>query len=203
VASTRPPRSTLHRQCLPSTPSLCRLARAHTPGRIRNQPSAVLVCWPGGSSLTRSPSGACYSRRRWNGRQSRPRSPDPPCDRRSCMPHREPLRVDHATGEAVLRQALEGKTARPHPHSALIALCLHDDDRAFVEGWCIRLGRAAPDPGMRMVAALGISYLACRFRTVGPEAGSACPDARGRLGARGGPVTRGRGRASTPRTVYL
>ena len=86
------------------------------------------------------------------------------------MSHREPLRVDHATGEAVLRQALEGKAARPHPHSALIALCLHDDDRAFVEGWCIRLGRAAPDPGMRMVAALGISYLACRFRAVGPEA---------------------------------
>jgi hypothetical protein len=86
------------------------------------------------------------------------------------MPHREPLRVDHATGEAVLQQALEGRAARPHPHSALIALCLHDDDRAFVEGWCIRLGRAAPDPGMRMVAAIGISYLACRFRTVGPEA---------------------------------
>jgi hypothetical protein len=86
------------------------------------------------------------------------------------MPHREPLRVDHETAEAVLRQALEGKTARPHPHSALIALCLHDDDRAFAEGWCIRLGRAAPDPGMRMVAALGISYLACRFRTVGTEA---------------------------------
>jgi hypothetical protein len=86
------------------------------------------------------------------------------------MSNREPLRVDHATGEAVLRQALEEKAARPHPHSALIALCLHDDDRAFVEGWCIRLGRAAPDPGMRMVAALGISYLACRFRTVDPEA---------------------------------
>jgi hypothetical protein len=86
------------------------------------------------------------------------------------MSYREPLRADHATAEAVLRQALEGKAARPHPHSALIALCLHDDDRAFVEGWCIRLGRAAPDPGMRMVAALGISYLACRFRTVDPEA---------------------------------
>jgi hypothetical protein len=86
------------------------------------------------------------------------------------MPHREPLRVDHATGEAVLRQALEGNTARPHPHSTLIALCLHDEDRAFVEGWCIRLGRAAPDAGMRAVAALGISYLARRFRTVGPEA---------------------------------
>jgi hypothetical protein len=86
------------------------------------------------------------------------------------MPHREPLRVDHATGEAVLREALEGKIARPHPRSVLIALCLHDDDRAFVEGWCVRLGRAAPDPGMRAVAALGISYLACRFRTVGSEA---------------------------------
>jgi hypothetical protein len=86
------------------------------------------------------------------------------------MPHYEPLRVDHVTGEAVLRQALEGKTAQPHPHSALIALCLHDEDRAFVEGWCIRLGRAAPDPGMRAVAALGISYLACRFRKVDPEA---------------------------------
>jgi hypothetical protein len=86
------------------------------------------------------------------------------------MPHHEPLRVDHATGEAVLRRALAGQTAQPHPHSALIALCLHDEDRVFVEGWCIRLGRAAPDPGMRAVAALGISYLACRFRTVGAEA---------------------------------
>jgi hypothetical protein len=86
------------------------------------------------------------------------------------MPHHQPLRVDHATGEAILRQALEGRTARPHPHSVLIALSLHDEDRAFVEGWCIRLGRAAPDSGMRAVAALGISYLARRFGTVGPEA---------------------------------
>jgi hypothetical protein len=86
------------------------------------------------------------------------------------MPHHEPLRVDHATCEAVLREALEGRSATPHPHSALIALCLHDDDRAFAEGWCIRVGRAAPDPGMRMVAALGISYLTSRFRRIGPEA---------------------------------
>src|SRR4051794_16968863 len=117
------------------------------------------------------------------------------------MPRREPLRVDHATGEAVLRQALEGKAARPHPHSSLIALCLHDDDRAFVEGWCIRLGCAAPDPGMRMVAALGISYLACGFRFVG----SAAVEVVRTLATDqvlGGPVTRGRGRASTPRTVY-
>ena len=86
------------------------------------------------------------------------------------MPSTEPLRIDHATGEAVLRRALKGKTARPHPHSALIALALHDEDRAFVEGWCVRLGWAAPDAGMRAVAALGISHLACRFRRVSPEA---------------------------------
>jgi hypothetical protein len=86
------------------------------------------------------------------------------------MPHHEPLRVDHATGGAVLRRALEGTSARPHPHSVLIALSLHDEDRAFVENWCLCLGRAAPDPGMRAVAALGISHLARRFRTVSPEA---------------------------------
>jgi hypothetical protein len=96
------------------------------------------------------------------------------------MPHHEPLRVDNATGEAVLRHALEGKTAQPHPHPALIALCLHDEDRAFVECWCIRLGRAAPDPGMRAVAALGISYLACRFRKVDSEAAELVADARSR-----------------------
>jgi hypothetical protein len=79
-----------------------------------------------------------------------------------------PCRPRHRRSDAAA--GLEGRAARPHPHSALIALCLHDDDRAFVEGWCIRLGRAAPDPGMRMVAAIGISHLACRFRTVGPEA---------------------------------
>ena len=86
------------------------------------------------------------------------------------MPSSEPLRIDHATGEAVLRRALEGKTARPHPHSALIALALHDEDPGFVEGWCVRLGRTAPEAGMRAVAALGISHLACRFRRVSPEA---------------------------------
>jgi hypothetical protein len=56
------------------------------------------------------------------------------------------------------------------PHSALIALALHDEDRVFVEGWCVRLAWAAPDAGMRAVAALGISHLACRFRRVSPEA---------------------------------
>ena len=84
--------------------------------------------------------------------------------------HDEPLRVDHATGDAVLRLALEGKSATPHPHSTLIALALHDDDPAFVEGWCVCLGRKAPDAGMRAVAALGISHLARRFGTVSPEA---------------------------------
>jgi hypothetical protein len=86
------------------------------------------------------------------------------------MPHDHPLRIDHATGEAVLRRALEGKSARPHPHSALVALSLHDEDREFVEGWCLRLGRTAPDPRMRAVACLGISHLARRFGTVSPEA---------------------------------
>jgi hypothetical protein len=82
----------------------------------------------------------------------------------------EPLRADHAIGDAVLRRALEGKRATPHPHSTVIALSLHDDDPAFVEGWCVRLGRRAPDAGMRAVAALGISHLARRFGTVSPEA---------------------------------
>jgi hypothetical protein len=86
------------------------------------------------------------------------------------MSRDEPLRVDHATGDAVLRRALEGKPATPHPHSTVIALALHDDDPAFVEGWCLRLGREAPDAGMRAVAALRISYLARRFGTVSPEA---------------------------------
>jgi hypothetical protein len=86
------------------------------------------------------------------------------------VPHDEPLRVDHATGNVVLRRALEGKSATPHPHSTLIALSLHDNDPAFVEGWCVRLGRKAPDPEIRAVAALGISHLARRFGTVSPEA---------------------------------
>jgi hypothetical protein len=82
----------------------------------------------------------------------------------------EPLRVDHATGDAVLRRALGGERATPHPHSTLIALSLHDDDPAFIEGWCVHLGRKAPDAGMRAVAALAISHLARRFGTVSPEA---------------------------------
>jgi hypothetical protein len=93
------------------------------------------------------------------------------------MSRYEPLQVDHATGDAVLGRALEGKPAAPHtratphPHSTLVALALHDDDPAFVEGWCVRLGREAPDAGMRAVAAIGIGYLASRFGTVSPEGG--------------------------------
>jgi hypothetical protein len=88
----------------------------------------------------------------------------------------EPLRVDHAIGDAVLRRALQGKRAAPHtratphPHSTVIALALHDDDPAFLERWCVRLGREAPDAGMRAVAALGIGHLASRFGTASPEA---------------------------------
>ena len=78
----------------------------------------------------------------------------------------EPLRVDHATGDAILGTALNGVVAVPHPHSVLVALALHDDHQAFVEGWCLRLGYAAPDLGLRAVAALsGAAMLMTKDRT--------------------------------------
>ena len=58
---------------------------------------------------------------------------------------------------------------RTHTQRSSLYACMTTIERSS-SGWCIRLGRAAPDPGMRMVAALGISYLACRFRTVDPKA---------------------------------
>ena len=91
------------------------------------------------------------------------------------------------------------RTTAPAP--ALIALCLHDEDRACVECWCIRLGRAAPDPGMRVVAALGISYLACRFRKVDSEAAELVADARSRPDVAGALADR-RGRATAFRTMH-
>lgn len=52
----------------------------------------------------------------------------------------------------------------------LIALALEDEDHAFVEAWCVRIGETALDPALRGTSALAAGHLARRFRTVSAEA---------------------------------
>ena len=53
----------------------------------------------------------------------------------------------------------------------LIGLALFDDDREYLERWCIRVGREAPDLWLRGSAALCVgTHIARRFGTVSDEA---------------------------------
>jgi hypothetical protein len=70
----------------------------------------------------------------------------------------------------VLGAAVNGRPADPHPNGVLVGLALYDDDREFVEGWCIRLGKSAPDPELRGLAGLCIGHLLRRFRQVSVDA---------------------------------
>lgn len=86
------------------------------------------------------------------------------------MEYEEPRHLDHGAASVVLEQALEGIVARPHPNSVLVGLALFDEDRAYVEDWCIRLGNTAPDLALRGLASLCVGHLARRFGTVSDEA---------------------------------
>jgi hypothetical protein len=53
--------------------------------------------------------------------------------------------------------------------AVLIGLATFDDDPAYVERWCRRLGQDAADPALRGSAALAAAELAKRLGTLAPE----------------------------------
>jgi hypothetical protein len=82
--------------------------------------------------------------------------------------YEKPPHLPHDQADAVLEQALTA-TETSHASAVLIGLALYDDDRAFVERWCRRLGRDAADPALRGSAAVAAADLAKRFGTLAPE----------------------------------
>jgi hypothetical protein len=86
--------------------------------------------------------------------------------------YEQPPLLPHDEASRVLAAALRGGgAAGPDAASVLVGLALSDDDRAFVEAWCVRLAREAPDLELRAVACLCIgTHLARRFGEVSDEA---------------------------------
>jgi hypothetical protein len=70
--------------------------------------------------------------------------------------YEEPPHIAHDEADQVLRAALRGETTQPDVNSVLVGLALDDDDRAFVERWCVRIARRAPDLWLRGLASLCI-----------------------------------------------
>lgn len=93
------------------------------------------------------------------------------------MTYEDPPLLSHAKADAVLSAALRGESADLDPNSVLVGLALYDDDRLYIENWCVRIADAAPDQWLRGLACLCIgSHLARRFRVVGEHAAALVRD---------------------------
>jgi hypothetical protein len=83
----------------------------------------------------------------------------------------QPPHVDHKLASRILRAALAGEVTDPPANEVLVGLAMFDSDRGFVEDWCVRIGRSAPDLWLRGLASLCVaSHLARRFGVVSEEA---------------------------------
>jgi hypothetical protein len=77
----------------------------------------------------------------------------------------------HDAASTVLESALHNGALERKAADVLVGLALHDEDQAFVEGWCIKLGRQlAPGSPLLGLAGLCIGHLARRFGRVSEEA---------------------------------
>ncbi len=87
------------------------------------------------------------------------------------MKYEDPPLLCHAEADEVLRAALRAVNTSPYENSVLVGLALYDDDRAYVEDWCVRVAEQAEDLWLRGLACLCIgSHLARRFRVVSDRA---------------------------------
>ncbi len=87
------------------------------------------------------------------------------------MRYEEPPLLGHDVAETALAAALRGEGGEPDAGSVLVGLAMFDEDRAFVERWCVRIASEAPDRRLRGLAVLCIgTHLARRFGEVGGDA---------------------------------
>ncbi|WP_327043538.1 hypothetical protein OG320_17185 [Microbispora sp. NBC_01189] len=84
---------------------------------------------------------------------------------------------EHDLASTVLEGVLHDATLEGEAADVLVGLALHDADPAFVEGWCMKLGRQlAPGSPLLGLVGLCVGHLARRFGHVGDEAASLVVD---------------------------
>ncbi|MFF9624412.1 hypothetical protein [Streptomyces griseosporeus] len=82
-----------------------------------------------------------------------------------------PPALPHEVVAEVLERALRDRSAEFEAASVLVGSALHDDDRAFVEHWCVEVGtRAVPGSPLLGLAGLCLGHTARRFGRLGDTA---------------------------------
>ena len=85
--------------------------------------------------------------------------------------YEDPPLLHHDEADKVLEAAIRVESTSPYDNSVLVGLALYDDDRAYVENWCVRVAEQADDRWLRGLACLCIgSHLARRFGVVSERA---------------------------------
>lgn len=84
---------------------------------------------------------------------------------------RNPPALPHEVVIEALERAFRDRTAEGRAADVLVGSALNDDDREFVEYWCVQVGsRAASGSPLLGLAGLCPGHTARRFRFLGDEA---------------------------------
>ncbi|GJF32702.1 hypothetical protein KNE206_54020 [Kitasatospora sp. NE20-6] len=82
-----------------------------------------------------------------------------------------PSALPHEVVAEVLERALHDPAHEGEAAGVLVGSALGDDDREFVEHWCVRVGtRAVPGSPLLGLAGLCLGHVARRFGRLGDEA---------------------------------
>lgn len=89
----------------------------------------------------------------------------------SHMSFENPPARPHTAVAETLERALRDHSAEHEAADALVGAALNDDDREFVEHWCVQIGtRAAPGSPLLGLAGLCLGHTARRFACLSGEA---------------------------------
>jgi hypothetical protein len=87
------------------------------------------------------------------------------------MTFHNPPALPHGEVAETLERAIEDRAHEAEAADALVGSALNDDDRAFVEYWCVQVGtRAASGGPLLGLAGLCLGHIARRFGHLGDEA---------------------------------
>lgn len=87
------------------------------------------------------------------------------------MSFHNPPALPHDVVAETLEQAIGDRAHEPEAANALVGSALNDDDREFVEHWCVQVGtRAVSGSPLLGLAGLCLGHTARRFGHLGDEA---------------------------------
>jgi hypothetical protein len=87
------------------------------------------------------------------------------------MSFENPPALPHAAVVETLERALRDRSREREAADALVGSALNDDDRDFVEHWCVQVGtRAAPGSPLLGLAGLCLGHTARRFGYLSEDA---------------------------------